>query len=311
MKPPVSDADHVALPRTSVLGLCIFFWLARWMPWMLRILKPLAVRLAIRCSASIREGTFANAKRLLGANTTQKQHDDFTWNVVGNFYDFVADVGRSATLSAAQLRDRIETIAGRDAYLAHRRLGGGAIIVTAHMGSFEVGLAALAEVEPYVHVVFKRDQMDGFETIRASLRKNLGILEAPIDDGWETWMRLRDALRSDHVIVMQGDRAMPGQKAQAVPMFGGHILLPLGPLKLAQISGSPIIPVFTIRTASGRCRLIAEAPIRVDAQAELVDGVHPALLELGAIIARHVAAHPRQWLMLTPAFVEDQHEQHK
>ncbi|HEY1629021.1 MAG TPA: hypothetical protein VGF52_04125, partial [Tepidisphaeraceae bacterium] len=72
-----------------------------------------------------------------------------------------------------------------------------------------------------------------------------------------------------------------------------------------------IIPVFTIRTASGRCRLIAEAPIRVDAQAELVDGVHPALLELGAIIARHVAAHPRQWLMLTPAFVEDQHEQHK
>ncbi|HMB95112.1 MAG TPA: hypothetical protein VKK61_03655, partial [Tepidisphaeraceae bacterium] len=137
------------------------------------------------------------------------------------------------------------------------------------------------------------------------------IFEAPIDDGWDTWIALRDALQSDHVVVLQADRAMPGQKAQAVPMFGGHILLPLGPIKLAQISGSPIIPVFTICTQRGRCRLIVEAPIRVDAQAELIDGVHPALLQLAQIIAKHLAAHPEQWLMLTPAFVEDQHEQRK
>jgi phosphatidylinositol dimannoside acyltransferase len=308
MKPPASDEDHAALPRASRFGLSILFWLARWMPWTLRILKPLAVRLAVRCSASIREGTSANGRRLLSPNANGKQLAAFTLDVVGNFYDFVIDVGRSGGMNALQLRDRIETIEGREAYLAHRRCGGGAIIVTAHMGSFEVGLAALADVEPKIHVVFKRDRMDGFETIRTALRKNLGIHEAPIDNGWETWIALRDALRSNHVVVMQGDRAMPGQKAQAVPMFDGHVLLPLGPLKLAQISGSPIIPVFTIRNPNGRCRLIAEAPIQVDAQAELVDGVHPALLQLGAVIAKHVAAHPQQWLMLTPAFVEDQHE---
>jgi lauroyl/myristoyl acyltransferase len=308
MKSTATDEDHAALPRSSRLGLRIFFWLARQMPWMLRILKPLAVQLAVVCSSSIRDGTSANARRLLGSDATAKQLAAFTSNVVGNFYDFVVDVARSSAMTAAQLRDRIETIEGREAYLAHRQAGGGAIILTAHMGSFEVGLAALAEVEPKIHVVFKRDQMDGFETIRTALRKNLGILESPIDDGWETWIGLRDALQNNHVVVMQGDRAMPGQKSQPVPMFDGHVSLPLGPLKLAQISGSPIIPVFTIRNPDGRCRLIAEAPIRVDADAELVDGVHPGLLELGAIIAKHVAAHPEQWLMLTPAFVEDQHE---
>jgi len=306
MKPKAIDAYPGSLPPVSRLGLFILFWLARRMPWTLRIIKPVAVWLAVRCSAGIRKGTCANGRRLLGPGASAKKQAAFKAAVVGNFYDFVVDVARSRSMTTAQLRSRIETIEGRQEYLAYRKAGGGAIIVTAHMGSFEVGLAALADVETHIHVVFKRDEVDGFETIRRTLRNNLGIVEAPIDDGWETWVGLRDALASNHVVVMQADRAMPGQKAQAVPMFGGHILLPLGPLKLAQISASPIIPVFTIRNPDGRCRLIAESPIRVDADAELIDGVHPALLHLGAIIAKHLAAHPEQWLILTPAFMEDQ-----
>lgn len=208
-------------------------------------------------------------------------------------------------MTAAELHGQIESVEGRDAYVAHRKTGGGAIIATAHMGSFEVGLAALVDVEPNIHVVFKRDVLDGFESIRRALRTTLGVKEAAIDDGWETWMRLRDALENDQVVVMQVDRAMPGQKAQAVPMLGGHVLLPLGPVRLAQISGSPIVPVFTVRTAAGRCRVFAEAPIHVDPDAVLIDGVHPALLQLGKAIEKYVAAYPEQWLVLNPAFVED------
>jgi KDO2-lipid IV(A) lauroyltransferase len=276
------------------------------MPWTLRILKRPAVWLAVRCSAGIRQGTSANGRRLLGPGTSAKQQAAFKSDVVSNFYDFVVDIARSGSMTTAQLLNRIDTIEGREEYLAHRKAARGAIIVTAHLGSFEVGLAALTDVEKHIHVVFKRDRVDGFEAIRRTLRKHLGIIEAPIDEGWETWVGLRDALANNHVVVMQGDRAMPGQKAQAVPMFGGHLLLPLGPVKLAQISGSPIVPVFTIRNPDGRFRLIAESPIRVDADAALIDGVHPALLQLGATIAKHLTAHPDQWLILKAAFVEDQ-----
>jgi lauroyl/myristoyl acyltransferase len=108
---------------------------------------------------------------------------------------------------------------------------------------------------------------------------------------------------------MQADRAMPGQKAQAVPMCSGHVLLPLGPFKLAQISGSPMIPVLTVRTKAGRCRLFAEAPIHVDPSAELIDGVHPALLQLAKVLEKYISAYPDQWLVLDPAFIEDAVEQ--
>ena len=283
----------------------LFFWLSRHARWALRLLKRTAVWGTVRFSRQVRHATFANARRILGANLPDAQCEAFARKVVGNFFDFVVDVGRSFGMSARQLHDRIESDEGREAYLIHRKAGRGAIIATAHMGSFEVGLAALTDVERNIHVVFKRDSLDGFESIRSALRATLGVHEAAIDDGWDTWMRLRDALEKDHVVVMQADRAMPGQKAQAVPMLGGHILLPLGPIKLAQISRSPIVPVFTLRAPSGCIRVIAEAPIEIDPNALLVDGVHPALLQLGRVMEKYIAAYPEQWLVLNPAFVED------
>lgn len=303
--PPPNDRTQNPIAASSRFGLRIFFWLAGHARWVLRVIKPLGVWLAVKSSAKIRAATAANARRIFRADLPNSLCLAFAREVVGHFYDFVVDIARSRSMTAAELRGRIESIAGRDAYLAHRREGSGAIIITAHMGSFEVGLAALAEVEPHIHVVFKRDAMDGFETLRRTLHKTLGIHEAPIDDGWDTWMRLRDALESNHVVVMQGDRAMPGQKAQAVPVLGGRLMLPLGPVKLAQISGSPIVPVFAVRSPSGRCRVFAEPPIRVDPAADLVDGVHPALIEWGKVIEKYIAAYPGQWLVLDRAFVED------
>lgn len=245
--------------------------------------------------------THANAVRIFGSDISLEDRKDFAERVVGRFCDFVLAVGQSSEMSAAQLRGRIESIEGKEAYLERRRQGGGAIIVTAHMGSFEVGLAALAEVEKDIHVIFKRDAFDAFESLRKKLRATLGIHEAAIDDGWQTWMKLRDALVANHVIVLQGDRALPGQKSQAVPFLGGHVRLPLGPLKLALASGSPIIPIFTVMTTCDRCKVFIEPPIEVDANSQ-----DAALMQMAQSIEKFVKKYPDQWLVLNPAFVEDE-----
>lgn len=295
--PPTDDG--------SCFWLRLFFRCAQRAPWVLRIVRLPVVWSVVRRSAKIRHATAANAERIFGRDVIKSDRISFAMQVVGNFYDFVVDVAQSGAMNASQLRSRIEAVEGHEEFLATRRDRKGAIIVTAHMGSFEVGLAALAEFERDIHVVFKRDEFDQFETIRRRLRTMLGVHEAAIDDGLETWMRLRDALANNQIVVIQGDRAMPGQKAQSVPVLGGHLSLPLGPIRLAQISGSSIIPVFTIRTASGRCRLFVEPAIRVDPDAELINGVHPQMLQWGKVIEKFVAAYPAQWLILEPAFIED------
>jgi KDO2-lipid IV(A) lauroyltransferase len=151
-------------------------------------------------------------------------------------------------------------------------------------------------------VVFRRDRFERFEKQRSALRARLRVEEAPVDDGWGVWVRLREALLADEVVVLQGDRVMPGQKGEAVPFLGGHLLLPAGPVKLALATGAPIVPIFSLRTAAGKVRLFIEPAIEVGPAAA---GPHPALLCWATLLEKYVRDYPDQWLMLQPVLIED------
>lgn len=306
--PQARTATPDAPPRPSRAAeawLALLFWLAARVPWLLRLIRPVAVRATVWSSPYIRRNTALNAARIFRRPLGRRERGRFARGVVASFYDFVVDVGRSRSLGAQQLCAMVERVEGHDRYVASRQAKRGAILVTAHMGSFEVGLAALRQVDAHVHVVFKRDAFVVFETLRAEMRTRLGVHEAAIDDGWATLLKLREALESDQVIVMQGDRAMPGQRAQAVPILGGHLALPLGPVTLSRLVGSPIVPVFTVRTGLDRYAVHLLEPIFADAEPPGSDGLDPALVKVGQAIERFVAAHPEQWLVLEPAFAED------
>ena len=279
------------------------FWLAEHAPGVLRLTAGVLARIGLRCSASMREGTLANARRILGPDSSPAERRRLARRVVENFILFCHDVGQSLRMTPDELYAQIEELHGHDHYAAARAMGKGAIVVTAHMGSFEVGMAALRRQDARVHVVFRRDALGRFERMRAALRAKLGVVETPVDEGWTVWMRLRDALLADEVVVLQGDRVMPGQKGQPVPVLGADMLLPAGPAKLALATGAPIVPVFSVRTAGGKVRLCIEPPIVVDAHDP--DAVDRAMKEMAAVIARYVAAHPEQWLMLHPAWCAD------
>jgi KDO2-lipid IV(A) lauroyltransferase len=224
--------------------------------------------------------------------------------VVGSFFDFIIDL---ASLSAGD-RDAlacIDEVYGVAHYKKARAGGGGAIILTAHMGSFEVGLAALATMESDVHVVFQRDQSGSFERMRRSLREGLGIHEVPVGGQGLTWLKLRTALEDNGVVVMQSDRAMVGQASVPIAVLGGTLRIPIGPIVLARLTGSPIIPVFVTRTRQGRFIVRIEPPIKpTPTRAYPVAGDQEAV-GIGRALECAIKRSPDQWLMLEPAFDED------
>lgn len=227
---------------------------------------------------------------------------------LANFYSFCCDVCSAGNQSVEDLLDRLDGVEGHERYLAARAAGRGVIITTAHMGSFEVGLAALRQIEPIIHVVFRRDADSAFEQSRSALRQRLGVIEAPVDDGWTIWLRLREALLRNEAVVLQGDRVMPGQKGEPVPFLGGHLMLPTGPAKLALATGAPIVPIFSLRTPGGKVRVMIEPPISADStNSELGDrGDRSALMGWAQVLEKYLKAYPDQWLLLQPALVEDE-----
>jgi len=280
----------------------LLFRLTTAAPALVRAARPMFIRLAFFFSRKMRDSTDANARRVFGDAADASRRRQFGLAVVGSFYDFIYDIGRSVRQTPEQLAARIESADGVEQYRAARREGRGAILVTAHMGSFEVGLVALAREEPRIHVVFKRDAFDQFERLRAALRRRLNVAEAAVDDGMPMWLRLRAALQANEVVAIQGDRVMPGQKGLAVPLLGGHVLLPTGPFKLALASGAPVVPIFSVRTGTGCVRIFLEPVIRVGSDPDAIDR---AVREFAGVLAKYVARHGEQWLVLDKAFCED------
>lgn len=282
----------------------LFFWTEHFPPIVLWT-RPFFLWFAFRYSKVLADGPVANARRLLGKSAAPEQIETQRRNMIRNGYLSVYELGRCLRIPADRLPQRIDGVEGADHYYAARALKRGAILVTAHLGPFELGVAALRAQEPRIHVLFRRDERSRFERIRTRFRLHLGITEAPVDEGMPMWLRLRDALRANEVVLMQGDRVMPGQTGIAVPFGDGHVLLPTGPVKLALATGAPIIPLFSIRTAPCRVRLVINEHIEVADQPGPITAAHPAMRHVAACIERQVFAHPDQWITYHRAWLED------
>jgi KDO2-lipid IV(A) lauroyltransferase len=280
-----------------------FYFHARYTPWVARWAKGFFLWWAWGCSRHIRTVIQTNARWLLGPEATRQDRKALAKRVLGSFYDFIYDVGRTNRMSREELKALIVSVEGQDHYDHARSLGKGAIIATAHMGSFELGMCAMLEIERGIHVVFQRDPFSNFERLRSDFRKRLGIQEAAVNDGWATWLRLRDALAANEVVAIQADRVMPGQKGVKVPFLGGHTLFPEGPAKLAAITGAPIIPIFTIRQRDGRVRVCIDEPIMVSGADPIA--IQEAIAKLAATVGRYVKTYPDQWLVMHRAWCED------
>lgn len=285
------------------------FYCAGRAQWFMRLSEPVFIRLSrVAFRDALRRGPRLNAGRLLPPQTTVAERERFVDQVLRSFYRFIYEVGRGGRCDREAILAQVSTVVGREHYEQARSTRRGVIVATAHLGSFEVGMAALRNMEPKVHVVFQRDAFSSFDQIRAQLHRRLDVVDAPVEDGPNVWIRLRDALQADEAVLIQADRVMPGQKGVAVPFLGGHLEMPLGPVKLARISGAPILPVFAVRDPDRRIRLIIEPAIEVGPGEESARGGQPSrpMLALAATIERQLKQWPEQWLMLQPAWMEDQ-----
>jgi KDO2-lipid IV(A) lauroyltransferase len=141
----------------------------------------------------------------------------------------------------------------------------GLILVTAHVGNFEVGsMLPAQEGQRRVQLVrepeadaqaqaFLENVLSGFAQDRYTMRF-LG------DDPLQG-MELLDALRRGEIVAVQGDRPRAGGRSIDATLFGRPFPLPPGPAALARAAGAPLLPVFVFREGRRRYRVVFRPPI--------------------------------------------------
>ncbi len=259
------------------------------------------------CSGYLQRVCISNGRWVLGEGAGDAALKRYGRSVVNEFLRFIGDLAQARLLDKHQILDRIAEIEGRDHFEAALDMQRGLIIATCHMGNFEVGAVAVAERVPETHILFQGDADSSFDQMRSQLHRQLGLTEARVEGGLETWMQLRDALGRGAAVLIQADRCMPAQPGTATPFLNGHVLMPDGPTKLAQITGAPILPIACSVQDDGRVRLHIDRPIDIS-EVDLKRVKELIRERLALFFSSVIARQPGQWHILQLAFIENQSE---
>jgi Kdo2-lipid IVA lauroyltransferase/acyltransferase len=189
---------------------------------------------------------------------------------------------------------------GEERWTELMRSPGGFILVTAHLGSWEVGsmLPAGQREARRVHVVREAEADPRAQRYIAELMRQQPGGELYVTHFAEDprlGMLLLEALRGGEIVALQGDRPRSGGRAVTLPLFGRPFPLPVGPAALARAAAAPLVPVFVFREGRRRYRCDIRPPILVPLTADRAGDVEDALRRFAAELERAIAGEPHQW----------------
>jgi lauroyl/myristoyl acyltransferase len=182
-----------------------------------------------------------------------------------------------------------------------------AIVLTAHMGSYDLGAALFAEKFNRQIRMVRAPEPDR-QTARhlsASLeRAGEGAVKIDYNSaGALLSFDLLNALRAGEIVSIQGDR-VEGEVAQiSATLFGRSAWLPNGPFVLALVAGVPIYPLFITRSRHRSYRIVVREPFTVlrTGRAREED-IAEAVAIWCAILEEMIARSWDQWFAFLPIF---------
>jgi len=227
------------------------------------------------------------------------------WRVFWNFACTMTDAGRVR----AGLRDIAWEIEGADHFRQLAELRGGAILLTAHMGNYDIAAPTFAgkfkrklnavrapERDPDLHA-FYQQKADRQGTDSYAVRYN-----AP---GSMLGVDLAQMLVRGEVVALQGDRVMGEVAPAQAEVCGERIALPAGPHVLALATRAPIFPLFVVRTGWRRYRIIALPPLPAPARQRGVpksEAIAQSVDAWADVLTALLRDHWDQWLEFDAVF---------
>ena len=192
---------------------------------------------------------------------------------------------------------------GREKIPACLADGKGVLLVTPHLGNWELGGIVLSWLGCGISVLTYREEDEALNRMRERFRARRGIKSIYIDpqqDSLRSAVETIQALRRNEVVALLADRDSPTENVE-VRFFGRKVRLPAGIGYLALLSGAPLVPVFVVLERDRRYVGLVEDPIRIVAgEGDRAAAVQEGMQQLAAVFERYVARHPDQWYNFYP-----------
>ena len=194
--------------------------------------------------------------------------------------------------SPAEIMGLFESVHGWDLVEQRLALGKGLILVTGHLGNWELGGAYIAARGLPIDAVARHMANPLFDRYLASTRQRIGM--TVIHDE-EAVKRVPRALRTGHAVAFLVDQGAVGLASTWVPFFGRFAKTPRGPAVFALRLGAPVVFGVALRQPSGRYQLSFE-PIEIEDTGNREADVDRIVADYTQVLERWIRRAPEQYL---------------
>ena len=273
--------------------------------WLLRLMALLSLRLGRRAGRLVlyfiaayfflfapqaRRASLAYLRRVLGRRPTAKDRFRQVMTFATTIHDRVY-----------LLNDRFDlfeiTVAGEELMQARLRAGGGAFLVGAHLGSFEV-TRALGRRQPDLRVAMVAYEANARKINAMIAAINPGLAGATVALGSaEAMLRVRALLDEGAFVGMLGDRTPGGEPTEPVQFLGAAARFPLGPMRLAALLQRQVILMLGVYCGGNRYRVVFEeiADFSGVGRGQREGAIRQAVARYSARLESYCRAYPYNW----------------
>ncbi len=293
-------------------GLPLVVWIAaRWPRPLLLFGARIVIFFAMLIYPRPKREIARNLARVMGQPVESKPVRDAVRSMLRHFAFYWVDLFRFAQLPPERARRHLVSVEGMETVEEAVEAGRGVVLLTAHLGNWELGGVLLGQRQMPISIVYFPDQFEAAENFRSSMRVQAGVEEIPLrlDSAWASLPVLR-ALREGRLVAMQGDRDFEERGIEA-PFFGGKVRFPRGPFMVALLTGAPIVPTFVTYTPGYDFQASFGTPLHLvstgDREADLARGVYA----WSEVLQEAVAQHPSQWYTFFDYWAESEPVENK
>ena len=242
-------------------------------------------------SPHYRNLVLANMRQAFGRD----KGEDEIQALMRSFYKYlgqtVVDFARGPYLSDNEVQDLV-SVYGIEHLDGALRAGRGAILVSAHMGCWELAVRRII-LAGYSMSAIARSQTDAAIAGALDVSRSAARLEL-IPKAGAVAAAVQRLARNESVIFVVDENA--GEKGVFAPFFGKLASTHAGPIVAAARSGAPVIPAFAFRRPDGRQGIEALPPLPLRFSEDLrQDVVYNATL-VNRALEDAIRRHPEQWL---------------
>lgn len=268
-------------------------WVMERLPRALAYALAIVVaRVAYRLARGARSALEGNLRAAL-PEASESQIQEISWRNFRNHSKAYADLMQLPRARVEELRAllRIEGQEHLDAALAR---GKGVLVVSAHMGSWEVAAAiwsaTIAPVSLFAEELEPRELYEWYRTTRA----RLGISVLPLNR--HGLRQVIQALEQGEMVVTAIDRDILGTGLR-MSFFGRLASIPEGPAAIALRRGVPLLPVTVFRLPDDSYQAVGFAPIFAQSTGDKAGDERRVTAQLVSRMEEVIRAHPDQWHM--------------